>query len=383
MEYGAYFYPITTRCPDRRNRADLMGYSPVDESLLTQNATPLFRGHMQPNTYTIDGLNGTTWDDGDLSAMHTQIELAQEYGLSYFVMDTYIGRKEGKPVQEMIEPLNHLVKLNQPNFGFACMAVMGSPRVVLPVPNVPDFEEVGRYYDRTKESVRYLIDTLATLYWNNPNYLQIDQRPYLPIFTSDMSPGHDGLDLPSMIEEMKEYSLKTYNVVPWVAGVVRKVKGAEALLQAGADGLTGYAFLPQFGRDSNPIQSYRQRIKDINKEWAEIQYLCNRFGVSFIPPAVVGWDASPRGMNNSNLSDVTGVYPYTPILTSATPELFGKHLREVANYIKEQAPPAQHRATICAWNEVTEGAALLPKIIDGKVNPQYLEEVKKLTMSES
>lgn len=95
VEVGAYFYPLTTDCPERRARGEKLGYPMVDETLLAQQAVPLFEGHKQPRRFCLGESEWTRWDDNDIQAMARQVELAKTYGLDFFVFDTYIGQRGG------------------------------------------------------------------------------------------------------------------------------------------------------------------------------------------------------------------------------------------------------------------------------------------------
>ena len=104
--------------------------------------------------------------------------------------------------------------------------------------------------------------------------------------------------------DMKEYSWRKYRIEPYLATVCLRVTHALDHLAAGADSMTGYGFIPDF------TESMRRPIQN--------------------SPVVVGWDASPRGSipEGKHFRDIQGMYPFTPVT---------------------------------AWNDITEGAALLPK----------------------
>ena len=86
-----------------------------------------------------------------------------------------------------------------------------------------------------------------------------------------------------VINYMKEYSWRKYRIEPYLATVCLRATRALDHLAAGADFMTGYGFLPDFTESvRRPIQNYREQvIKRIDKP--------------YIPPVVVGWNASPCG----------------------------------------------------------------------------------------
>lgn len=379
IEVGAYFYPLTTGCPERARRANKLGYKPVDETVLASSATPLFDGHRQPRTYCLGSKDYTQWDDSDPDAMARQLELARDHGLDIFVFDTYTGTKNGRVVREMNGPLDKaFLGMNQSkSIKFALMMVFGSPRVVLPVPPEKNFEEPDRYYDLNNYTAHLIIDDCVLKYWNLRNYYCIGGQPYLSIFTSDLSAnGRSKTDaLKQIIEEMKVYSHKRYKIDPYIVGVVRKVESAKQLVAAGANALTGYAFLPDFGAGSPPVQIYTELLARRMSDWQQLKDAVN---VSFVPPAVVGWDASPRGQSNFSLDQVSGCYPYTPIVVESGPENFANMLRSTMGFVTENVPERERYGIICAWNEITEGAALLPELTNGRVDFGHLEVLKKI-----
>ena len=146
--------------------------------------------------------------------------------------------------------------------------------------------------------------------------------------------------------DMKEYSWRKYRIEPYLATVCLRVTRALDYLAAGADSMTGYGFLPDFTESMRrPIQNYREQVIKRVEEWDTIQEQIDK---PYIPPVVVGWDASPRGSipEGRHFRDVQGMYPFTPIT---------------------------------AWNEITEGVVLLLKILpDGSVDNSYLAKIREL-----
>jgi len=149
-----------------------------------------------------------------------------------------------------------------------------------------------------------------------------------------------------MINYMKEYSWRKYRIEPYLATVCLRVTRVLDYLAAGADSMTGYGFLPDFTESMRrPIQNYREQVIKRIEEWDIIQEQIDK---PYIPPVVVGWDVSPRGSipEGKHFRNIQGMYPFTPIT---------------------------------AWNEITESAALLPKILpDGSVDNSYLAKIREL-----
>ena len=307
----SYYYPLTTSCETLRQRTLANGgNTPTDETVLCQTARSLFVGHSQPNIYSFDGSpESSTWDDIEPRVMQAQIDLAQQYGVDGFIFDTYVGVKDGKVSKEK-DVINGFLKCSLGRTAYACMMIFGSPRSILPV--LPYFEEPDRYYDRTSQTVETMVDYLADNHWDNPNYINILDRPYVSVFTSDM----------------RKYSNEQ---------VIKRVE-----------------------------------------EWDTIQEQIDK---PYIPPVVVGWDASPRGSipEGRHFRDVQGMYPFTPIVTDSNAIDFGDMLCQQKRFIMNNTPQEERYTPITAWNEITEGAALLPKILpDGSVDDSYLAKIREL-----
>lgn len=143
--------------------------------------------------------------------------------------------------------------------------------------------------------------------------------------------------------DMKEYSWRKYRTEPYLATVCLRVTHALDHLAAGADSMTSYyGFLPDFIEPMwRSIQNYREQVIKRIEEWDIIQEQIDK---PYIPPIVVGWDASP--CEGKHFRDIQGMYPFTPIT---------------------------------AWNEITESVALLLKILlDGSVDNSYLAKIREL-----
>lgn len=149
-----------------------------------------------------------------------------------------------------------------------------------------------------------------------------------------------------VINYMKEYSWRKYRIESYLATVCLRVTHALDHLAAGANSMTGYGFLPDFTESvRRPIQNYREQVIKRIEEWGTIQEQIDK---PYIPPVVVGWNASTRESipEGKHFRDIQGMYPFT---------------------------------SITAWNEITESAALLSKISpDGSVDNSYLAKIREL-----
>ena len=173
---------------------------------------------------------------------------------------------------------------------------------------------------------------------------------------------------------MKEYADKTYGINPYLVAVSQGADQAEPLIKKGADAVTSYALLPDFSAKATPIQDYAMMVDRSEGEW---QNMHTRLDVPYVPTVVVGWDATARTSNDIAFENGVGMYPFTPIIHGGTRALFGEMLRRQYAYLKANVPVSEQYIPVNAWNEITEGSSLLPRIrSDGTVDSGLLEEIK-------
>lgn len=372
---GAYFYPQTMHCPVRAERAAHIGRQVLDETLLVQEAQPLFPGHMQPQAYCLGDPEWTRWDDTDDAAMRRQVELMQEGGLDFVVFDTYGGsRQGGAPQRELEEPTSTFLRIppaDRPQL--AIMWCLSSSRVDLPASTKRDNRtEAVRNFDQSPLTARFIVDECVEKYWDDPNYLHMRGRPYLSVY--NIYSGLDNADYKKLEEftgTIREYAIKQYRLDPYIVAVDRRPWWSFSANKAGLDAVTGYALLPDFSLTHEPLQKYADRVEKVSALW---EGMVQSIGLPFVPPAVVGWDASPRGEQGSTLVEVAGKHPFTPILTEGTAEQFGEMLTKSMQWTQVNVPPEDQYGLVCSMNEIAEGHALLPKVIDGQADMSYLRQ---------
>lgn len=376
---GAYFYPQTATCAVRAERIQSLGREEVDETLLVQEAAPLFAGHRQPHTYCLGDAARTRWDDADSIAMGLQVELMQDAGLEFVIFDTYGGSKNGcPPTREMDKPHDAFLALDdtRKNMQFATMWCRSGPRVDLPTPLGQDRRrEAGRDYDQSVQTAKFIVDQCAIRYWNDPGHFRIMDRPYLSIYNT-FSPAEEETctELEKFMGTLKGYAATAYGVDPYIVAVERQTGKTAAISGSSIDAISAYAFLPDFTRNAPPLQDYTKRVEAVTKDWETI---FEATSVPFVPPAVVGWDASPRGMKGVSLEEVANKYPYTPVLVDGSPDAFADMLSRSFRWTREHIPSREQYGLICSWNEIGEGCTLLPEVVDGKADFAYLDAMAK------
>jgi hypothetical protein len=99
----------------------------------------------------------------------------------------------------------------------------------------------------------------------------------------------------------------------------------------------------------------------------------------------VGWDASPRGERGYTLEEANGVHPYTPIAIGDTPDAVGDMLQKAIDFTKKYTDVLEQRlVTMFAWNEIGEGATLLPRVREGGImDLSYLQAVARVIKAQA
>ncbi len=358
-----YFYPITKLSSERNLRASEHGHNIPDEIRLANEALPRFEGHDQPLIHCLGDTAIRSWDDCNVDDMRLQTALAAEHGIDGFIFDSFMGAKNSKPTQEMMEVLDNsfLVDGVSNRLKFGIMSIFAGPRAVLPLPRV-DYRERNRVYDISRQSVRIIVDKCAREYWERDNYIRINDRPYhslfVPLYRTKSK--QDDLYIYETVEYMKDYANKEYSIDPYIVAVSQGADQAKPLVDRGADAVTSYALLPDFGNDAELLQDYETILNRRINDWSGMQEKIK--DVPYVPPVVVGWDASARCSNNIDFKKGMGTYPFTPIIQGGNSSLFGKMIREQYSFIKNHVPANEQYIPINAWNEITEGSALLPRV---------------------
>lgn len=158
-------------------------------------------------------------------------------------------------------------------------------------------------------------------------------------------------------------------VAPYLLGVIgvanlHNVRLTNALP---VDGITGYGLLPNWR--GAPTQDYEFLIRQRVANWDDIQ---GKICVPFYPVVCAGWDATVRGSFRGELCSEDG-YPYSPVVTGVTPELFGQFLDHAIAFNRRWQPREQI-VFLHAWNEWSESSVLEP---NDQFDTAFLDEIRK------
>ena len=207
-------------------------------------------------------------------------------------------------------------------------------------------------------------------YCKEKSYWRIEGRPVFSILNLTDFAAHYGLTTFAMILlYARKVVFHTIGVNPFFIGVFSEANQRNVYIanRLPIDAATGYALLPDWRGPH--IQRYERLIEKRVSEWTKVQtYLT----VPFFPVVSAGWDASMRGENLDDLRDSPG-FPWTPIVTGVTPELFGTFLDSAVDF-NASNHPAHNIIFVHAWNEWSEGAVIEPS---DRYGISLLEEIRK------
>lgn len=390
IKVGAYFYPNEPSCPVRTKRAG--GIQVESEPVLVRQTKQLFPGHDQPRSYCLGDLNLTDWDDSNNKTTEKHVNLAQEACLDFFVVDSYLGIRSGKRVNEsdgFISQMSKLTTLQLGNLHFGMMCCFKAPRTIMSIR--PGKLEANREFDVSIDTARYIADYSATKYWEHPNYLRVNGRPYVSFFL----PGTGAVDensgdFANFFDELKNYSYREYKDVPYVVGIVSHrspVADAIAIEKIGVDAISGYSNILNFPQ-LEPVVDHSSLIEPRTKEWEKISEVVN---IPVEPTAQVGLDATPRcqyidsdgkqfqPISIDQLRPFINQYPHSMIVTGSTSKTFEILLDNLLKLTgKMQIPNEEKLITVNAWNEMSEGSCMLPRIYGDNIDFSYIDSCRTM-----
>jgi len=329
-------------------------------------AKPMFRGHYQPRFPADLGY----YDLRVPEVRQAQADMAESYGIEGFC---YYHYWFGNGRQILEKPLNEIISIGEPDFPFClCWAnetwkgyAYGETTRTLVEQKYPGKDDVEKHF-------QYLIKAFS-----DDRYMKIDGKPIFQILTPLDMP--DPLEMTDTLRELAhQYGLKGLFLI---AGY-RALYGWDAI-KNGFDGVVSSTFSRAFEPrnrfslkwvingilhnknfiDNHFLQKLFKRYYRVHsyRDVVANVRITEKYDYDYYPCVLPNWDNTPR-------SGVKG-----HVVTNSTPELFGEHLLEALDYVKEFEP--EHKIIfVKSWNEWAEGNYLEP---DKKFGMRYLEIVKK------
>ena len=367
-QVAAYYFPQFHRDP-RNDRWHGEGWTEWD---LLKAATPRYPGHRQPII--------PAWgyfDESDPAWAAREIDLAADHGLATFIYDWYWYDEQ--PFLEAALEHGFLHAPNRERLKFAVMWANHDWRNMFPAQytNESPLLATGRV---TPESFDQMTTYIIDHYFHQPNYWQVEGKPYFSIYDLGMFISSFG-SVTAACEALARFERKAQaagfagvhvNGVVWGRPLLPGEMGLEATHEAvtrlGLSSLGTYTWVHYYepNTDGFPRGNYAHAAREALAAEAAMRDL----PLLYYPNVAVGWDPTPRTVQ-SNPYQARG-YPWTAVLEGNTPAAFADALRQ-ARAVADALPADQRIITINAWNEWTEGSYLLPDTVHGTA---YLDAIR-------
>lgn len=365
---ACYYFPNYHPDDPRNNKLKGEGWS---EWELVKKAKPRFEGHRQPRK----PVWGYT-DKSDPKDMKRIIKAAADHGIDAFVFDWYFYN-DGPFLQGALRD-GFLKAPNNDRMKFALMWAnhdwidihpyrRGDPRTVLYPGKV------------TPETFDRICDRVIQDYFTHPCYWKIDGRPYFSIYhLNTLMESFGSLEktraaLDRFRQKVKDAGLPGLhlNAVVWgrpvLPGEGKAINPSELVQKLGFDSVTSYVWVHHVGlpKLETPYDFVQEKYFDY---WKRAE---NMFDVPYYPNVTMGWDPSPRTVQDTEYGNFG--YPYTNTISNNTPEQFRRALQAVKERLSTR--DENRILNINAWNEWTEGSYLEP---DKTYGTGYLKAIQKV-----
>lgn len=368
----AYYFPDWHADP-RNERWFGEGW---DEWMLLRDARPRFEGHRQPRVPAL-GYR----DEADPVNAERDIALARDHGVDGFLVD-YYWYDDGPYLSRALDE-GLLGAENSEDVVFALM--WANHELVDIFPYADPGQDVARRLEDGaigRAAFERMVEHIIENYFRRPHYLKVDGRPWFSIYElGGLIEGLGGVS--ETVDALRWFRARVVeagfpglhlDAVVWGFGVLPTAVAVEdpatLLRRLEVDSGTSYVWVHHTDVDTYGFpEGDVGRLQD--EAFGDYARLRAELPVPFHPNVTVGWDSSPR--TAQGVPFVRGRYPFTPIWDQ-TPEEFETALRRAKGFIEED-PVSFPVLTVNAWNEWTEGSALLPDTDRGMA---YLEAVRRV-----
>lgn len=222
-------------------------------------------------------------------------------------------------------------------------------------------------YTFTKAQFEALFSFWAKQYFKHPDYVKIDGKPAVFIFSSEILDANAkaiGMTTPDLIA-MAEAIAKPMGI-PGIAFIGASTGSRYSHASSGYQGFTTYnyhspaatALTP--ARPGNFSRSYAELDASYHDQWSAMR---NKGTDLFIVPMTSGWDKRPWGGSKDPLHDDS----------RSTPAEFRDHLLAARKFMDGNSTLTRRMGVICCWNEFGEGSFIEPTKVDGT---KYLEQIR-------
>ena len=268
--------------------------------------------------------------EGDPRVMDWQIKWAVEHGISFFAFDWYWDR--GQRQLEHALDLGYLRARFRPFLKFCLLWA--------------NHNEAG---SSSEADLLAVVDFWIARYFRQPEYLTVDGKPVVIIFTPRQLRADMGSEaVAAALRRMRARVEAAGFPGLFVMGSVRPNRDEQARLAAeGYDAGTGYNY-PRAGMaDQSALRgSYDDAVEGYERIWTDI---AGAGIVPYVPVAEPGWDARPWEGDKAL------------VRTGRTPEKFRDMLTRARVFVDRHPVAGGKRIVLIeAWNEYGEGEVVEP-----------------------
>ncbi|MBC7328903.1 glycoside hydrolase family 99-like domain-containing protein [bacterium] len=265
------------------------------------------------------------YKEGEPYVMDWQIKWALEHGITFFIFDWYWVQGS-----RMLEHALHNGFLKSRYGKLMKFSLLWANHNPPKTSSIPDLINL----------TRFCIDN----YFHLPNYLKIDGKPTLFIFTPRQLTNDLGVEgVKEGFEKMRELCRQEGLNGLFIIGCMHDSDwDLRIMKEEGYDAVTGYNYPWAGAGPTDKRASYEDMINGFARIW---QGIADK-GYDLIVPTSPGWD--PRPWHGQN----------TLVRTNSTPSLFEKHLREAKDFVEKRG--LRKIVVIEAWNEWGEGSYIEP-----------------------
>ncbi len=366
---ACYYFPNYHPGDPRNEKRKGGGWSEWD---LVRKAVPRFPGHQQPNV--------PLWgyeDESDPRVMARKIDAAADHNIDAFIFDWYYY--DDGPFLDRCLNRGFLQAGNRRRMKFALMWANHDWVDIMPLRKgtIAPLLYPGRITPATFET---MVQHLIADYFLQPGYWLIDGKPYFSIYELTRLLESFG-SVQATRKALDEFRRRVQaaglpglhlNAVVWgqpiLPGENAPVDPWQLVKELGFDSITSYVWvhhvsLPQ---RQTPYPFVRDRYL------AYWQKSIGRTSLPYFPNVSMGWDPSPRTVDDGEYGDFG--YPFTNTISENTPEQFKEALRLTRDRLAgDRSQP--RIITINAWNEWTESSYLEPDLKNGT---RYLQAIREV-----
>jgi hypothetical protein len=219
----------------------------------------------------------------------------------------------------------------------------------------------------TKAQFQTLFTFWATRYFKHRDYVKVDGKPLVFIFSADTLDANAkaiGMTTPELVA-MADDIVKPMGL-PGVSFIGASTGSRYKFAGSGYQGFSAYNYHSPASapltpaRPENLARSYVELDDSYQDQWA---WMRNKAHGLYVLPMTSGWDKRPWGGSKDPKHDDS----------RSTPAEFRNHLLAARKFLDSNPELTRRMGVICCWNEFGEGSFIEPTKVDGM---KYLEQVR-------